>query len=177
MSDVLKFIDPSVLVANLGSLTGPKELFIMLFVLFVFLYGMSIGKTRAMLSLLSIYVAFALTNIFPFTSEVTDAVPANFKPYLFKASLFSVLYILVFLVLHHSSLKRVSMGEMSMGKVFVISAIQIGFIGAVIASFLPTASAQNFLGPAYQILGSSLALFAWSAVSLGILPLMKDRRR
>ena len=175
MVTLSKLADISNLTANFTSLTGPKELFGMLFILFIFLYGMSIGRTRALLSLLSIYVALTLTNLFPYFDTVTDAV-SNFEPYLLKAGLFFVLYIGAFFALHNSSLKRLSMGGISLPKVMIISALQIGFIGAVIASFIPTATAVETLGSGYIIIGSPLALFIWSLGSLAILPLMRENR-
>jgi hypothetical protein len=162
--------------ADLSAATGPKQLFVMLVLLFIFLYGMSIGKTRALLSLLSVYVALTLTNLFPFFTQVTDAAPENFEPYLLKAGLFLLLFVGVFVLLHKSSLKRLGMGELAMWKVFVISAIQIGFIGAVIASFIPEQTAMEKLPFIYPFIGSNLALFMWSIISLAILPLMKHRR-
>lgn len=162
--------------ASISNVTGPKQLFLMLVLLFVFLYGMSVGKTRALLSLLAIYVALTLTNLFPFFPQVTDVVPENFEPYLLRAGLFLVLYVVVFLILYRSSLKRLSMGGLAMWKVFVISLIQVGFIGAVIASFIPEKTAIDKLPIIYPFIGSSLALFCWSLVSLAILPFMKQGR-
>jgi hypothetical protein len=174
--DVLASLNISSLSANLGGLTGPKELFAMLAVVAVFLYGMSIGKTRALMSLLAIYVALTLTNLFPYFENLIAAAPESFEPYFIKVGLFFVLYVVAFFILYKSSLKRLSMGDMALPKVMLVSFLQIGFIGAVMASFIPEEVAKESLRAAYSFIGSSLALFLWSLVSLAILPLMKERR-
>ncbi len=174
--DILKSLNFSSLSANLSGLTGPKELFMMLAVVAVFLYGMSIGKTRALMSLLAIYVALTLTNLFPYFENVIQAVPDSFEPYFIKVGLFFVLYVVAFFILYKSSLKRLSMGDMGLPKVMLVSFLQIGFIGAVMASFIPESVAKNSLSFMYPFIGSSLSLFIWSLVSLAILPLMKEKR-
>ncbi|MEK7589557.1 MAG: hypothetical protein AAB479_02975 [Patescibacteria group bacterium] len=174
--DILKFSNLSSITANLSGLTGPRELFVMLIIVAVFLYGMSIGKTRALMSLLAIYVALTLTNLFPFLETLTKAVPESFEPYFIKVGLFFALYISAFFILYRSSLRRLSMGDMALTKVLLISLFQIGFIGAVMASFIPEATSEKSLGVIYPFIGTPLALFVWSLISLAILPLMKEKR-
>lgn len=175
MHSILKFI-PVMSFGSISAFMGPKGLFGMLILVFIFLYGMSIGKTRALLSLLSIYVALTLTNLFPFLRELEKQAPANFQPYFVKAGMFLALYIISFIILRSSSLKRLSMGELSIAKVLLVSVLQVGLIAAVIMSFMPEASGIRLLGPLYRFLGSPMALFVWLLGSLAILPLMKHQR-
>jgi len=173
--------DPTKLLANinfagLGNLTGPKELFVMLSLVFIFLYGMSIGKTRALLSLLSIYVALALISLFPFFSLIEANAPENLEPYFLKAGLFFIFYVGSFAVLSYSSMRRLTMGELSIGKVLMISILQVGLIGAVIISFLPEDVGGQLFTPVIRFFGTTEALFFWCLGSLAILPMMRQKR-
>jgi len=174
--DVLKSFNLAGFSESVGNLTSPKQLFILLGCVAIFLYGMSIGKTRALMSLLAIYVALTLTNLFPFLDSITDAVPESLEPYMIKVSLFLVIYVCAFFTLYRSSLKRLSMGEMGIPKVMLVSLLQVGFTASVVASFIPEAIAENSLRIAYPFIGTPISLFCWSLVSLVILPLMKERR-
>lgn len=175
--ELLSKFDLSQLQGFLGAFTGPQQLFLLLVLLFIFLYGMSVGKTRALVSLLGIYVAYMLTMTFPFMEQLKSVLKTSASLGVVKTGLFLALYLIVFIILNHSSLKsRLSTGEMSLTQVFLVSLFQIGFLVSIIASFLPRELVPANAQQIYPYISTPTALFFWAVASVAILPFMKGGR-
>lgn len=158
------------------ALRDPKGLFAMLAVVVLVLYGLSVGRTRALVSLLSIYVAYMLTVLFPFLPWIAGKLPEASSS-LGAVGLFIVLYALTFVILSQSMLKgRLTLGEISLWQVLIISVVQIGLLASICVSLIPTASGEQLLGPMYRWFGGQRALWAWAVASLLIVPFMRSRR-
>lgn len=176
MGALTKFLNVKQLSGSVGLFTGTAQLFVLLIAVFIFLYGVSVGKTRALVSLLGIFIAFALTLVFPFTGWLKGAM--SIEEYYIKAGIFAVAYVAVFVLINMSALRnRLSMGETSFVQVLAISIIQVGFLGAVILSFLPRDILPKVFNSIYPFLGTQKALFFWALASLAILPFMRGSRR
>lgn len=159
------------------ALRDPKGLFALFAVVALVLYGLSVGRTKALISLLSIYVAYVLTALFPFMPWLTERTPKNFQPVL-GIGIFIVLYVVTFLVLSKSLTRtRLRMGEITLWQVALISVVQIGLLASIGASFVPEETGRQYLGVLYPWLGGSRAPWVWAAVSLLIMPFMHNRRR
>lgn len=158
------------------ALRDPKGLFVMLAVVVLVLYGLSVGRTRALVSLLSIYVAYMLTVLFPFLPWIAGKLPEASRS-LGAVGLFIVLYTLTFVILSQSMLKgRLTLGEISLWQVLIISVVQIGLLASICVSLIPTASGEQLLGPMYRWFGGQYPLWAWAVASLFIMPFMRSRR-
>lgn len=167
---------PENLSAALASITDVRGLFALLLGIIIFLYGISIGKTRAIVSLLSIYVAYALTVLFPFRAAVEQVVEPESRP-LIPAGVFIVAYLFVFGALNLSILRRrLTLGEISISKVLIISLIQIGLMASIIASLLPAEVTDRF-GMLKPYLTGGPVLFGWTVFAVLILPFMREKRR
>ncbi|MDP2647630.1 MAG: hypothetical protein Q8P35_00055 [Candidatus Yanofskybacteria bacterium] len=174
----LQALIPANLSADLSAITGPQQLFAMLGALFFFLYGMSVGKTRALISLLAIYVAFELTNIFPYLNQLIAVIPWRIEPYMVQIIMFLVVYLVIFVLLNKSSLHgRLTSHEMAFWQVLIISVLQIGLLGATTTSFAPAEITKALLGPFYAFFASPTALFFWAVGSLAVLPFFRGSRR
>ncbi|HXV27175.1 MAG TPA: hypothetical protein VD862_04100 [Candidatus Paceibacterota bacterium] len=174
LSEALKSYD---LDALLLSATDVRGLFAVLAGVIVFLYGISVGKTRAILSLLSIYVAYALTLLFPSTQWLEQLAPENDRP-LVLTGLFVVLYLAVFGLLNLSVLKRrLTLGELSIPKVLLVSVVQIGLLASVTVSLLPPELTNETLDILKPYLAGRGALFGWAVLAVVILPFMREKRR
>src|SRR4030042_4090292 len=135
---VFKGFSFSFLPAQIGMLTGTYQLFGLLVVLFVFLYGMSIGKTRATISLLAIFAAYMLTSFFPFWSLLVGLVGESATPFL-RAGVFLVAYVLAIVAINMSSLShRLLVGDTSFLKVFMVRVIQVGLLAGLRPSCSPS---------------------------------------
>lgn len=167
---------PEHLAARLASITDVRGLFALLVGIVVFLYGISVGKTRAIVSLLSIYVAYALTVLFPFRAQVEGLVAPESRP-LIPTGVFIVAYLFVFGVLNLSILsKRLSLGELSIAKVMVISVMQVGILITMIASLLPAEVTDRFGMLKPYVTGGPI-LFGWTVLAVLVLPFMREKRR
>lgn len=167
---------PEFLSANLASITDVRGLFALLVGVIVFLYGISVGKTRAIVSLLSIYVAYAMTVLFPFREYAEQFVAPESRP-LIPTGVFVLAYLFVFGVLNLSILsRRLSMGELSILKVMVISVVQIGILITMIASLLPAEVTDTFGVLRPYVTGGPI-LFGWTVFAVLILPFMREKRR
>jgi len=178
VSSFLTSLIPSNLNASLDIVSGPQQLFVLLGGLFVFLYGMSVGKTRALISLLAIYIAFSLTTVFPYFNQVIDMLPPTIEPHMLQIILFLTLYIAIFIILNNTSLhSRLSSAEISFWQVLAISVLQIGLLGSVLASYVPVKESEKLLGNLKPFFATSQALFFWAVGSLAILPFLKRTKK
>ncbi|MEK7637818.1 MAG: hypothetical protein AAB375_00080 [Patescibacteria group bacterium] len=158
------------------AIRDPKGLFVMLAVVVLVLYGLSVGRTRALVSLLSIYVAYMLAVLFPFLPWIAKKLPESSRS-MGAVGLFIVLYALTFIILSRSMLKgRLTLGEISLWQVLVISVVQIGLLASICVSLVPLERGQQLLGPMHRWFGGQYPLWAWAVASLLIMPFMRSRR-
>ncbi|MCC6934323.1 MAG: hypothetical protein IT406_01325 [Candidatus Yanofskybacteria bacterium] len=159
--------------AVLAALRDPRGLGAALVVLVLVLYGMSVGRTRALISLLSIYVAYTLAILFPFSQAVSARLPERFQLYA-HAGLFLGAYVLAFLILSSAVRHgRLSMGELSLWQVGAISLVQVGLLVSMSLLFIDEPFARAIVGRWYVFFAGTSARWAWPAASLAILPLLR----
>src|SRR3989344_3856179 len=117
---------------------GPEVLFFLLGVIFFLIWGLSLGRTRALVSLLSIYIAFVLKSTFPYFEYVSRSLNLKYDIKFIEIGLFFAAYIIVFAILNRSLVKvRLSMKETSLLLVGLISVLQLGLLISIIANNLP----------------------------------------
>jgi len=159
--------------------SSPSFLFIALILVCLLLYGLSLGRTRALVSLLAIYIAFVFELTFPYFNLLENlSSPLTDDPALPRAIVFFIVYGLVFMILNRSLIKqRLSLDEASIVSVVAISLLQLGFL----ASILSTIAKESFI---IQIpfsiepyISSPQALFYWSIIPIFLLLFMKRSRR
>ena len=157
-------------------LRNPKGLFALLGLVVLVIYGLSVGRTRALVSLLSIYVAYVLAVIFPFFSALSAKVPESYRS-MALAGMFLALYVAAFVVLSSSLAHgRLTMGEISLWKVMIVSVFQIGLLTSMFIALVPAETGTRMLGPLYRWFGGQYALFGWAVASLLMMPFMRTTR-
>ena len=157
---------------------GPEALFGILVVVFLLLYGLSLGRTRALVSLLGIYIAYALQAIFPYFSELHDALRFSPEMYLTRVALFFIFYLTVFAILNRSLVKhRLTMKEFSIFWVSLISLLQLGILVSIILNFIPVDKLTIF--PEYLLgyFSEQRALFFWLTAPVVLLISMRREKR
>lgn len=152
---------------------GPTALFGLLALVIVLLFALSLGRTRVLISLLSVYVAFTLQAIFPFFSKLQGMIgfAAKDLPTL-RVIVFLLVYLVVFVLLNRSVFKnRFSIGESAFISVFLMALIQLGLLISIILNLAP-----KFYGIDQQLpkflsayLAGQRALFSWSVLPLIVL--------
>lgn len=154
---------------------SPGVLLAGLFFVFILLYGLSLGRTRAVFSFLGIYIAYAVQSVFPYWDWLHETVKFSPQPYFTKVSFFLAVYFAVFLILNKSLAKnRLTITEASFFAVTIISLLQLGLLLIIvlgmlpldiIARFVPAALAVYFITPP--------AVFFWFTVPIPALLLVK----
>lgn len=167
---IIKSLIPSIdslpSIASISNL-GPGWIFGALGSVAVSLFGLSIGRTKTVISLLSIYIAFVLNHFFPYPQEIKGIVGGIFEDYWLKIGLFLVFYIITFFIFSFSFLrKRLSSSEYSLFGIIVLSFFQLGFAISIIFNMFPRdlVSKLSFGFEAYIATGA--ALFFWAAAPL-----------
>jgi len=144
------------------------DLFIILFfIIAAFLYGLSLGRTRIVVILVSIYMALAVVSNAPFLRDATIQNQINDtleNLFVFRISMFIFLFILLFFLLSRSALlKSISPTEEagSWWHVVLFSFLHVGLIISVVLSFLPPESAASLAPLTRSIFTSEFGRFAW----------------
>src|SRR3989338_7145930 len=173
---VIRGIDFYKLSKNLN--LGPTTLFVGLALVFLILYGLSLGKTKALISLLGIYVALAFDAAFPYLQELHDLVGIIKEMYTTRVILLLVIYLLVFAILNKSfASKRLTLNDSSIISVSVISLAQIGLLIAVITNIIPDEIVDNLPEYLSAYFATKEALFFWIIIPMLILIFLKKGKR
>ena len=155
----------------------PKILIGGLVLVCLLLYGLSLGRTKALISLLAIYIAYVLQAMFPYFSELHKAVRYSPEMYMTRIALFLIFYIIVFAILNRSLVKqRLTMKEFSFFWVLFISILQLGILVSTILNFIPPDKLAAFPKSILTYFAEQRALFFWLAFPVLILIMMRKEK-
>jgi len=173
---VIRGIDFSKLSENLNF--GPTTLFVGLALVFMILYGLNLGKTKALISLLGIYVALAFDAAFPYLEQLHDALPIEVEIYATRLAVFMLMYLITFAILNKSfASKRLTLKDSSIISVFVISLTQIGLLIAVITNIIPDEIIEKMPEYLSAYFATKEALFFWIVIPILLLIFMRKSKR
>ena len=173
---VIRGIDFSKLSENLN--LGPTTLFVGLALVFLLLYGLSLGKTKVLISLLGIYVALAFDAAFPYLEQLHNALPVEVEIYVTRLAVFMLMYLLTFAILNKSfASKRLALKDSSIISVSVISLTQIGLLIAVITNIIPDEIIEKMPEYLSAYFASKEALFVWVIIPILLLIFMRKSKR
>jgi len=173
---VIQGINFSKLIEGLD--VGPTTLFVGLILVFLILYGLSLGRTKALVSLLGIYVALAFDAAFPYLEQLHELVSLTKEIYTTRVILFMLVYLAVFAILNNSFAKgRLTLKESSIISVGVISLTQIGLLIAVITNIIPEDIIDKMPGYLSAYFATKTALFYWIIVPIIVLIFLKKGKR
>jgi len=161
------------------------DLFIILFfIVAAFLYGLSLGRDRIIVILVSIYTSIAIVEHAPLVNnEGFQNAINNFvgQFFVFQISAFIVLFILLFFVITRSALMKTIASSDTAGpwwQVLLYSILHVGLIISVVLSYIPKESVEGVLAPLTQrvfttdlaqniwIIGPVLAMFIFRGTGL-----------
>lgn len=151
-------------VANVNWAQPSWDLFIVLFFIIAgFLYGLSLGRDRVIVILVSIYMALAVVNTAPFIGNFqADVGVANV--FVFRISAFIAVFIILFLLLARSALLQTIASSDTKGswwQVMLFSFLHVGLLISIVLSFLP-ANASDHLAPLTRsVFVSETGRFLW----------------
>ena len=158
------------------SSVGPGMLFGSLGAVALSIFGISLGRTKAVISLLSLYVAFAFVGLFPYFDTLESAANLPVDKYWIRMGFFIISYAITFIIFNLSFLrKRLSSVDFNLISILILSVLQLGLAVSIIASFLPEEIARKLFSDFYIYFASSKALFFWAISPLPVLPFLKGK--
>ena len=151
------------------------DLFIVLFfIVTVFLYGMSLGRDRIIVILVSIYMALAVVSNAPFLGKLHADVNIN-QYFAFKITTFLGLFVLLFFLLSRSALLK-TFGSLASGnwwQVLVFSVFHVGLLVSITLSFLPPDAIGHLAPVTQKAFASDTAKFLWIVAPIFGMALLK----
>lgn len=145
------------------------DLFIILFfVVAAFLYGLSLGRDRIIIILVSIYMSLAIVGHAPFLQsagfqKAINGIVSQF--FVFQISAFIFLFVVLFLIISRSALLKTIAASDSPGpwwQVLLYSILHVGLIVSIILSYFPKAAVEQVLAPlTRQVFTTELAQSVW----------------
>lgn len=167
-------------ISKFGFNLGPSMLFAIWGLIFLLLYGLSLGRTRALISLLGIYIAYAIMSVFPYLDQLHDLIKFSPQLYITRVALFLFIYIIVFAILNGSLVKsRLTIKDASFLSVSIISILQLGLLITIITNIVPVSALKisGNLSGLTEYFATNDALFYWFLVSIIIVSFMKGDKK
>ena len=155
-------------------------LVILFFIFVVFLVGFTLGRTRMLLALVSIYAAAFIENRFTYF----DAVRGYFNPpaggvpeYWVHIGLFIALYVIVFNILNRSILKhRLAVKEASVLAISLEAILIVGLLASIIVAYLPTDQLKFLPADLLKYFSTKNAQFIWAILPLVAALFLRGKR-
>jgi hypothetical protein len=151
------------------------DLFIVLFFLVtVFLYGLSLGRDRVIVILVSIYMALAVVSNAPIIGRLESG-PSFGQWFAFKVTTFLGLFVLMFFLMSRSALQR-TFGNLASGKwwqVMLFSTFHVGLLVSITLSFLPPEAVSGLAPVTRQLFATDMARFAWIVAPIAAMSVIK----
>lgn len=145
------------------NLAAPSwDLFLVLFfVIGVLLYGLSLGRDRVVMIMVSIYMGLAVVTNAPYLKDFTAAI--SFNQFAIQIGAFFGLFALLFILLSRSALFASWESGMSgsLWQTMAFSVLHVGLIVSVALSFLPKTALAQFSETTRSIFLSDPGKFTW----------------
>lgn len=155
------------------------DLFIILFfIIAVFLYGVSLGRDRIIVILMSIYMALAVISTAPFLDKLNASWNIG-EYFVFKVTAFLGLFMLLFFLLSRSALQK-TFGDLSAGKwwqVFLFSALHVGLLVSIALSFMPAGAVEHLAPITRTVFATPMAKFIWVVAPIASMALLTSEKR
>lgn len=154
-------------------------LVIFFFIFVIAIVALSLGRTRMLLALLSLYAAAFLESRFIWLDKLREVEFFEGKPdFWLHLALFFVIYFVVFGILSRSILKpRLSMAEASVFSILAIAFFEIGFLAAIILNYFPAEFLERIPPRLMPYFTTKTALFVWAALAMLVLLAFKRKKQ
>lgn len=171
-------------VANINWSHPTWDLFIVLFfVVAGFLYGLSLGRDRIIVILISVYMALAVVNTAPFIGNFQADVGLN-QFFVFRMSTFVVVFIALFFLMSRSALLNTIASSDTRGawwQVLLFSFLHVGLLISITLSFLPPTAASHLAPLTQKVFVQDTGRFIWIVAPIVAMILIKggaaDKRK
>ena len=147
------------------------------FIFAIFLIGLSLGRSRILLSLISLYVAVFLESHFVYFDKLRELLKI-WPEFWLHIGLFLIFFIISLLVLNRSALKHsMTLRETSFFPIIFAAILEIWFLASLIMAYLPSEIGGSLPVWAVKFFGTQNAQFWWALAPLVLLIFMKRKNR
>lgn len=159
------------------------DLFIIGFFFLISLaYGLSLGRDRILVILVSIYMSVAVITYVPYITQFTASISIN-DGFALRISAFLGIFILVFFLLSQCALLKTLASSAEQGawwEALVFSVLNAGLLTSVVLSFFPEGGEGLLTGFSQQIFLSDPAKAIWIILPVFVMLVLgrtrKDKR-
>ena len=156
-------------------------LIVLFFVFVVFLVGLSLGRSRILLSLISLYVAAFLEPHFVYFDKLRGIIfrQAQDGPeFWLRIGLFLAFFIISFAILNRSVLKHsLTLRETSFFPIIFAAILEIGFLASLIIAYFPPEISGSLPAVFIKFFGTQNAQFWWALTPLVLLLFIKRKNK
>lgn len=140
------------------------DMFIVLFfIVAAFLYGLSLGRDRVIVIVISVYMALAVVNTAPFIGTMKADLGVD-QFFGFRISTFIVVFILLFFLMSRSALLATVASADARGswwQVLLFSFLHVGLLISITLSFLPPAASSHLAPLTQKVFVEDVGRFVW----------------
>lgn len=162
--------------ANIDWSKPSWDLFIILFFIVAgFLYGLSLGRDRVIVILISVYMALAVVNSAPFIGNFQADIGID-QFFAFRISTFVVVFIVLFFLMSRSALLSTVASSDARGswwQVLLFSFLHVGLLISITLSFLPPAASTHLAPLTQKIFVEDTGRFIWIVAPIVAMMLIK----
>lgn len=166
--------------ANINWAQPSWDLFIVLFfIVAAFLYGLSLGRDRIIVILVSIYMALAIVNTAPYLNDFSAEISVN-NASIFKVSVFIGIFLAIFFLLGRSALIHTIASNDSPGRWWqsiAFSFFHVGLILSILLGYLPQDMVNNVSQEMRNLFISDPAKFFWLVAPIVIMVLIRKPKQ
>lgn len=165
---------------NINLAAPTWDLFIILFfVVAAFLYGLSLGRNRVIIILISIYISLAIVKTAPYLDGFSTEVSLN-NSSVFQVTVFVGLFVVLFFLLTRGALMRTIAAKNSQGvwyQSILFSFFQCGLMLSIILSYLPQEMLNDHVSKNMQSLFiSDPAMFFWLVAPILVMVVIRKKK-
>lgn len=171
-------MDALTFTANVDWSNPSWDLFIVLFFLIAaFLYGFSLGRSRIIVILVSIYMALAVVNAAPYFGPAATEINFNNVFVLRITSFIGIFVVLFFLLSRSALLKAIAPTDEggSWWQVMLFSFLHVGLLISVTLSFLPGDAINQLALITKQIFVGDTPKFIWIVAPIVAMIVIRKR--
>jgi hypothetical protein len=146
------------------------------FIFVIFLIGLSLGRSRILLSLICLYVAAFLEPHFIYFDKLRGVMKSRPESWL-HLGLFLIFFIVSLVILNRSALKHsLTLWETSFFPIALIAILEIGFSASLIVSYFPSEIGGGLPVWTVKFFGTQNAQFWWALAPFALLLFMKHKK-
>jgi len=163
--------------SNFNPASPTWDIFIILFfIIATFLYGLTLGRARVVVQIVSSYMTMAVLSAAPFLDKIEARTPLNHTVFYLIA--FMAVFVLLFLLLSKSAFhQHLSEGRGAWTDVLVLSIVQIGFLTSIVLSSMSGFALGHVSGITQIVFAKQPAPFIWTLLPIAALIVIRGKKK